>query len=548
MPIREEAGVMVRRRRLFCGLTLAIALATAPLLAASAYDGFDAAGIQLSTSIWTTEFGAPSFLGRTQLRDWVNGSNVGPFTVAGGSAELALETFNPTGLSFYGTHAKTLTSFKPTAATDYVLTARMRLTTIQPGLVFGIYFFGCDAGPCATHHDELDIELVTNFLQPGGAPLRVQLNRYAAEPLGVGHGPIVNLPAGFDPLAFHEWKIRWSQSRVAYYLDDEELFTTTTFVPQGAMQANIIAWAPAAEWPDAFDASLQFTADSQQNQRFTALVDYVSVSPIAAASGPARSLTDLNGDGVADLLLQHSASANVAAWLMNGAGQPSSAISIYAGDVGGWRVGAAADLNRDGIDDVVIQHPVTKFVGALMLDGAGVPTSFRFVYPADIGGWTVVGAADLNGDSIDDVILQHASTTFVGAWLMDGKGNAASFAFVYAGAVADWHVVAVADLNVDGIADIVLQNSATTFIGVWLMNGAGQPASFQYVYPGQLEDWRVVGAADVNHDGIDDLVLQRTSTTWVAAFQMNGAAQVSSFVYVYPGGVGGWRVNGRTGS
>jgi hypothetical protein len=29
---------------------------------------------------------------------------------------------------------------------------------------------------------------------------------------------------------------------------------------------------------------------------------------------------------------------------------------------------------------------------------------------------------------------------------------------------------------------------------------------------------------------------------------MNGAAQVSSFVYVYPGGVGGWRVNGRTGS
>jgi hypothetical protein len=56
---------------------------------------------------------------------------------------------------------------------------------LQQGIVFGVYFFG-GPGHCATNHDEIDIELVTNKLQ--GAPYQVQLNRYANEPLGAGHG------------------------------------------------------------------------------------------------------------------------------------------------------------------------------------------------------------------------------------------------------------------------------------------------------------------------------------------------------------------------
>jgi predicted outer membrane repeat protein len=247
------------------------------------FDGFDVAGTMLDTSVWTTEFGPPSFIGRTQLRDWVNGGNVGPFIVSGGNAQLTLDSFNPTGFSLYGTHAKTLASFQPTSTTDVVLTARLRLTSLQPGVVYGLYFYGCSAGPCASRHDELDIEIVTNYLQASGSPLRVQLNRYAAEPLGAGHGPVVNLPATFDPLAFHDWKIRWGLGKTSFFVDGIELFSATDFVPQGPMHANMVAWAPAADWPDAYDASLQPAKTNQQH--YTALVDYVSVIPAEGSAG-----------------------------------------------------------------------------------------------------------------------------------------------------------------------------------------------------------------------------------------------------------------------
>ena len=140
-------------------------------------------------------------------------------------------------------------------------------------------FYRCGAA-CSSDHDEIDIEVVTNYLQPGVSPLKVQLNRYAAEPLGAGHGPIVNLPAGFDPLAYHEWKIRWGTSRLTYYVDSVELFSTTTFVPQRPMHADMIAWGPASDWSAAYDASLQPTNSQNANQSFYALVDYFTVKTV----------------------------------------------------------------------------------------------------------------------------------------------------------------------------------------------------------------------------------------------------------------------------
>jgi hypothetical protein len=242
-------------------------------------DEFSISGDRLNRAVWTTEIGNGSFLGRTQLRDWVTEGGVGRFTVVDGAARLVLDTFNPTGFSLYGTHAKTRASFQPTAQTDIVLEARLRLTSLQPGIVYGLYFYGCGVN-CASDHDEVDIELVSNFLQGGAATARVQLNRYAAEPLGAGHGVIVDLPAGFDRFADHVWKIRWSLSRLDYFVDGIRLFSTTTVVPQRPMHADMIAWGPASDWSAAYAPSLQPAAQPGSNQSFAALVDRLEVRTI----------------------------------------------------------------------------------------------------------------------------------------------------------------------------------------------------------------------------------------------------------------------------
>ena len=187
-------------------------------------DNFSVLGNQLDLNKWTTEIGPSSFLGRTQLADWVTPGGQGKFVVGANGAELTLNTFNPSGFSLFGTHAKTLVSFQPTVNTVIEFTSRLKLTSLQPGLVYGMYLYGCP-GNCATQHDEIDIELLTNLLQ--GGPLKVQLNRYANEPLGAGNGGLVNLPAGFDPLAVHDWTIRWSFSQIDYLVDGTLLGSAT---------------------------------------------------------------------------------------------------------------------------------------------------------------------------------------------------------------------------------------------------------------------------------------------------------------------------------
>ena len=261
--------------------TLSLAALAAMAMSAHAdtvlfQDDFATLGTHLDYSKWTTVTGPASFLGRTQLADWTASGN-GQFIVAPDGAHLALSTFNPTGFSLYGLQAMTLDSFLPADDDTIDFTTRLQLTSLQPGLVYGMYLYGCDPALCATQHDEIDIELVTNSLQPGSTPM-VELNRYANEPLGAGHGAMVALPTGFNPLAVHDWTIRWSLNSIEYLVDGTLLSVQTTNVPQGPMEVNEIAWGPATDWPAAYDASLQPVASPGQNQTYTALLTGVTVS------------------------------------------------------------------------------------------------------------------------------------------------------------------------------------------------------------------------------------------------------------------------------
>lgn len=277
--------------------TILVTIAAAALLAQTVLrlqESFHTPGTRLNLAVWTTEIGMPSYLGRTQLADWISPGGVGQFVVDAGGGRLTLNTFNPTGLSLYGTHARTLATFLPTATSTIELTTRLQLTTIRRGLVYSSYLYRC-ATPCL-NHDEIDIELVTNMLQPG-APMRVQLNRYANEPLGAGNGILVDLPAAFDPLAAHDWTIRWSLSRIDYVLDGVLLHSTDTHVPQGPMHANVIAWAPDSDWPAAYDATLQPATSAESNVPFSTNVRSVVVRELhgAVPEAPTNVVALVNG-------------------------------------------------------------------------------------------------------------------------------------------------------------------------------------------------------------------------------------------------------------
>ncbi len=257
-----------------------------------------------------------------------------------------------------------------------------------------------------------------------------------------------------------------------------------------------------------------------------------------------RLVTDLNGDGFGDILLQDDSSTHVGAWLMNGGRQVSSFVPVYQANLNGWKVVGRADLNDDGIGDILLQDSNSTYVGAWLMSASGQVVSFVLVYAADAGGWKVVGTADLNADGVADILLQDSRSTYVGGWILTGTGQVTSFVPVYFDDTKGWRVVATADLNHDGIMDIVLQDASSTWVGGWIMNSSGQAISFVPVHTA-TGSWRVAGSEDLNNDGILDILLQDSSSTHVAAWIMNSAGQLISFDEFYPVNVGTWQVKGR---
>jgi len=168
------------------------------------------------------------------------------------------------------------------------------------------------------------------------------------------------------------------------------------------------------------------------------------------------------------------------------------------GDLSGWWVSEAGDVNNDGIDDLIM--------GARKANGSG-PNDSGTVYvvygtttpfPADFDvstingtngfviesnesgaqlGRSVASAGDFNNDGIDDII--------VGSWLanVDGKSDNGETYIIYGVA--------------GGLPATVSLNSINGSNGFRIDGTSWQDWS----------GWSVAGAGDVNDDGIDDVIM-----------------------------------------
>ena len=160
-------------------------------------------------------------------------------------------------------------------------------------------------------------------------------------------------------------------------------------------------------------------------------------------------VSDVNGDGLADVLLQSTqglvgTSTNKgAAWVVFGKtnNDPVNVSSIEAGvggfainlgldttNNGAYAVSSAGDFNGDGLGDIIVTHPNASYVnngvtaassgaayivfgktgtGTVQITSLDGSEGFRIVnpYASEFMGNAVSGGGDINGDGFDDVII-----------------------------------------------------------------------------------------------------------------------------------------------
>ena len=200
---------------------------------------------------------------------------------------------------------------------------------------------------------------------------------------------------------------------------------------------------------------------------------------------------DFNNDGKLDLAT--SQSTGLAVMLGNGDGtfQP---MVVSPGFPGSYPINVA-DLNNDGIPDVLVSGSTTPFGASLFL-GNGDGT-FRHFGTGPVLPTSPVGLADLNGDGILDAVTGPPLTVYLGK----GDGTFGSPMPVANAVNLGWPFV-FGDFNGDGKLDLAVNYVQGRTGYVLLGNGDGT-----FARPREIAGMGLPGAtADLNGDGILDLV------------------------------------------
>jgi hypothetical protein len=191
----------------------------------------------------------------------------------------------------------------------------------------------------------------------------------------------------------------------------------------------------------------------------------------------------------------------------------ASFIGENRGDLAGYPVAGAGDVNGDGFDDILISANLNddgninggqiylifgKPSGwAMDLDLSNADASFIGTENREWAGMSIDGAGDVNGDGYDDILI--------GSQYNNTGGIDSGQAFLIFGKQSGWTM------------DTNLSDSDASFIGEYPQDGAGSS---------------VAGAGDVNGDGYDDILV---SARWNDESNANAGQ-----VYLIFGKPNGW--------
>ena len=202
----------------------------------------------------------------------------------------------------------------------------------------------------------------------------------------------------------------------------------------------------------------------------------------------------------------------VTTWLLNNQGQLQQFGSL--GNMGGWQLKAAGDVNGDGNADLFWQMASGWVVAWLSTPSNG----YNGVGLGNLGAWELCAAADVDGDGIADLIWQHSSG-WVSVWLMNTNGTPRTGYSL--GNLGVWKLKGAGDINGDGKADLIWQSPMGDVV-VWLSQPGGD---YQGLGVGNLGAWELRAVHDLNGDGIADLLWENPGG-WTVVWYMNSNGTV----------------------
>jgi hypothetical protein len=250
---------------------------------------------------------------------------------------------------------------------------------------------------------------------------------------------------------------------------------------------------------------------------------------------------DFDNDGDSDLLWRQNTTSEIRIWFIEGAAVVGS-VEVYDGSgLGSWTIKTIADVNGDGIDDLIFQHTNTR-VYYWILDNAGAISSQGYVWSGTPGAtWDMQGSGDFNGDGTDDLLWRNTGTNEMLIWTLSNGVMSTSSSLYDSSALSPWDLKWIADLNNDGIDDLLWEMNDASSVYGWLIAG-NAISSDGTIHNGDLSAWTMEGCVDLDGDGYQNIIWRHNSTDQIYQWDVRGTLPLlNGFGSIYNGtGLSTW--------
>ncbi len=253
--------------------------------------------------------------------------------------------------------------------------------------------------------------------------------------------------------------------------------------------------------------------------------------------GVSVAVGDVVGDATPDVVVAAGTGGGPRVAVIDGAtGQVAKNFFIFEPSFTGGVSVAIGDVNGDGHNDIIAGAGTGGGPRVVAIDVAtGNTLKDFFAFENTFRGGVNVGAGDVNGDGIDDIIVGTGTggAPRVQAFSGTDTGNVLLNFFAFDSSFRDGVNVSSADLDGDGKADILVGAGTGGAPHVRVIAGAnGQELQNFFAFDSNLRGGVRVAAVDTNGDGTADTLVAGTPGQLRRFFRAVDGSQISQDITV----------------